>query len=128
MAVGTIEELECHIDARGFVMEPMNPDQMPAQRNIHVAVTEPGAVRGNHYHERGTEIMVIAGPALVRVREDVRTRDVFVPPGKVFRFTFQPYVSHAMQNTGDKPLLIIACNSEVFDRAKPDVVRDVLIE
>ena len=128
MANAVIEELTFPADARGFVFEPLDVQRLPGQRNVHVAVTEPNAIRGNHYHERSTEIAVVLGPALVRLREDGRVRDVTVPDGRAYRFTFAPGVSHAFQGHGGKPMLLVAFNTAIFDPNSPDVVRDVLIE
>jgi dTDP-4-dehydrorhamnose 3,5-epimerase-like enzyme len=128
MATALIEELTFPADARGFVFEPLDVQRLPGQRNVHVAVTEPNAIRGNHYHQHSTEIAVVIGPALVRVREDGRVRDVTVPDGRAFRFTFAPGVSHAFQGQGSKPMLLVAFNTAVFDPKAPDVVRDVLID
>lgn len=55
----TIEELELHADARGLVFEPAQPEHLAAQRNAHVVITQPGGIRGNHYHRHGSEITVI---------------------------------------------------------------------
>jgi UDP-2-acetamido-2,6-beta-L-arabino-hexul-4-ose reductase len=85
------------------VLEPLDAPLLGAQQNVHLAVTEPGAVRGNHYHERCTEVAVVLGPALVRLREDGAVRDVEIPAGQALRFTLPPRVSHAFQNTGTKP-------------------------
>jgi dTDP-4-dehydrorhamnose 3,5-epimerase-like enzyme len=122
-----IETLTVHGDPRGVVVEPAEAAMLPAQRNVHLVVTAPGAVRGNHYHERGTEIAVILGPARVRFRENGALRDVEVPAGAAYRFTIPPRVSHAFQNTGTAPMLLVAFNTEAFDRDHPDVFRDVLI-
>lgn len=122
-----IEKLEVHRDPRGFVFEPLEPHRFADQRNAHVVVTEPGGVRGNHRHRRGTERMAVEGPALVRIREDAGPRDVRIPGGEVWRFTFPPGVAHAVQNTGDAPGLLVAFNTEPHDPDDPDVVRDELI-
>ena len=123
-----VEELAFPIDARGFVFEPLDAPRIPGQQNVHVAVTQPKAIRGNHYHQHSTEIAVVMGPALVRVRENGQIRDIDVPPGRAFRFTFVPGVSHAFQNTGLEPMLLVAFNTSAFNPAAPDVVRDILIE
>lgn len=122
-----VEPVTIHADPRGLVLEPAGPAELPAQRNAHLVTTNPGAVRGNHYHERGTEIAVVVGPCRVRLRESGALRDVEVPPGEAWRFTFPPRVSHAFQNTGTVPMLLVAFNTEAYDAAHPDVVRDVLI-
>ena len=126
-AVVTIEEIPVHRDSRGWVFEPLEPAALPDQRNVHLGLSEPGAVRGNHYHVQGTEVVVVIGPVLVRYREGSRVRDIAVPEGKAFRFTFPPGVPHAIQNTGSYPSPIIAFNSELHDRANPDVAGEILI-
>ncbi len=94
----------------------------------HLVLTGPGAVRGNHYHRRGTEVALVLGPALVRVRDTDGLRDHEVAAGQAVRFTFPPGVPHAMLNTGSQPLIILSFNTEAHDPAHPDVVREVLIE
>ncbi|MHA3772324.1 polysaccharide biosynthesis C-terminal domain-containing protein [Verrucomicrobiota bacterium sgz303538] len=122
-----IEVLTTHCDPRGSVFEPLVPDALPAQRNVHVVTTEPGAVRGNHFHPRGTEVLAVIGPALVRTRQDGETTDTEVPEGAVYRFTIPPGISHAIKNTAAVPTITVAFNSEVHDPNNPDLVRDVLL-
>lgn len=122
-----IEQPRLIRDARGTVFEPLAADALGAQRNVHVVLTEPGCVRGNHFHRCGTEVAVVAGPALVRLREEGVLRDVLVPPDEVWRLTIPPGVSHAFQNTGPAPLLLVCFNTEAHDPEHPDVVRDELI-
>ena len=123
----TVEVVKFFKDHRGFVLEPLAAESIADQKNAHVVMTEPGGVRGNHYHERGTEVAVVVGPALVRLREDGATRDMQVPAGEAYRFTLPPRVSHAFQNTGESMMLLIAFNTVMFDAAKPDVIPDILI-
>lgn len=123
----TVEPVHYHADPRGLVLEPIGAEHIRHQRNAHLVLTEPGAVRGNHYHEHGTELAVVLGPALVRVREAGTVRDVEIPEGRAYRFTFPPGVSHAFQATGESPMVLVAFNTEPHDPAAPDVVRDVLI-
>jgi dTDP-4-dehydrorhamnose 3,5-epimerase-like enzyme len=127
MATATVEEIKFPTDPRGFVFEPLDAQRLPVQRNVHVAVSEPNAIRGNHFHQHSIEVAVVIGPALVRLREDGEIRDVPVPEGRAYQFTFPPGVSHAFQGRGTKPMLLVAFSSTVFDPAAPDVVRDILI-
>jgi dTDP-4-dehydrorhamnose 3,5-epimerase-like enzyme len=124
----TIESLSYPTDARGLVLEPLGPDALPLQHNVHLTLTEPGCVRGNHYHERGTEITVVLGPALLRYRDGGELRDFVVPEGRAYRVTIPPGVAHAFQNTGAVPMVLIGFNTVAHDPKRPDVVRDVLIE
>jgi UDP-2-acetamido-2,6-beta-L-arabino-hexul-4-ose reductase len=122
-----IEKLVVHVDARGSVFEPLEAGDFPHQRNVHVVVTRPGEVRGNHRHRRGFEIITVTGAALVRVRVDGEIRDVDVPAGEAWRFRFSPGESHAIRNTGDSDHILVAFNTEIHDPGHPDTVRDVLI-
>ena len=94
---------------------------------MHVVVTEPGAVRGNHLHRRGTETLVIQGPALFRCREEGEVADTEVPAGAVYRFTIPPGVAHALKNTGAAPSVAASFVTLPHDPAEPDVVRDDLL-
>jgi UDP-2-acetamido-2,6-beta-L-arabino-hexul-4-ose reductase len=124
----TVEPITFPTDARGLVLEPVGPDDIPRQKNVHLVLTEPGCVRGNHYHERGTEIAVVLGPALVRTREDGEVRDLHIPEGRAYRLTIPPGVPHAFQNTGTGLMVVVAFNTVVHEPERPDVVREVLIE
>ncbi len=123
-----IEILTCHRDPRGTVFEPLAANDIAKYRNVHVVITLPGAIRGNHQHVRGSEITSVVGPVLVRYREAESLRDVEVPAGEVWRFTFPPGVAHAFKNTGQQPFILASFNTEEHDQTAPDAVRDVLIE
>jgi len=123
-----IERVPYPTDARGLVLEPLAASEIPDQRNAHIVITNPGAVRGNHYHERGDEVTVVIGPALARHAVDGESRDFLVPDGEAYRFRFPRGVPHAFQNTGDRPILLIGFNTRPHDPADPDAIRFLLIE
>jgi UDP-2-acetamido-2,6-beta-L-arabino-hexul-4-ose reductase len=128
-----IERLVVHADARGAVYEPLLPEQLPGQQNVHVVVTEPGQVRGNHYHTAGTELLTVLGPALVKWRDVSAANESpanaqHIASGEAYRFTIPAGVAHAILATGPEPMLIVAFNSELFDRERPDAVRHVVID
>lgn len=122
-----VEKIKPKTDARGSVWEPASPVEIVRQQNCHVVVTEPGGIRGNHFHKRGTEIATQRGPALVRFRDEQGVRDVSIAAGEVVRFTFPPHCAHAFQNTGDTPNLLVAFNTVPHDPAAPDVFPEILI-
>ena len=123
-----IDQLDVYSDARGRVFEPLEADSFAAQRNSHVVINMPGAVRGNHYHDTGLETAIVMGPALIRVREDGVARDIEVPPEKVYRFSFPPEVSHAIKNTGKRPNVIVVFYTFDYDPDNPDSISDILID
>ena len=123
----TVERLEAREDARGVVFEPLGADEIAGHRNVHVVLTQPGGVRGNHYHERGTEILTVYGPALVRLRDGGRKTDIRAASGEVLRVTIPPGVGHAIRNIGEEPMVLVSFSTEPHDHENPDVVRDMLL-
>jgi UDP-2-acetamido-2,6-beta-L-arabino-hexul-4-ose reductase len=123
-----IKPVTVNRDRRGSVFEPLTADNLAAQRNVHVVLTEPGAVRGNHYHRRGTEVMTVYGPALIRARDQSEHLELEVADGEAVRLTIPPGVAHAVKNTGSAPIVLVAFNTQEHDCVAPDVVREVLIE
>jgi dTDP-4-dehydrorhamnose 3,5-epimerase-like enzyme len=122
-----ITKLNVHSDARGAVFEPLEPALLAGWRNVHAVITEPGAVRGNHRHPRGTELSAVQGPALVCYRDAEGVREVQVPAGEVWRFKFPAGTAHAFKNTGVRPFVLVSFNTEEHDSARPDVEREQLI-
>lgn len=120
-------QLKVHADGRGAVFEPLEPALLAGWRNVHTVVTEPGAVRGNHRHLRGTEVTAVLGPALVRFSAGAQIEDVTVPAGEAWRFVFPAGTAHAFKNTGDKPFVLVSFNTEEHDPSRPDVERVELI-
>lgn len=125
--VTVIEPVRTHRDARGLLFEPLDDVGLAAQKNTHVVLTEPGVVRGNHRHVKGTEVAVVVGPAQVRLKEGDHVRDVEVPAGEAWRFEIPPGVVHAYRNPGPGTMVLVAFNSEVHDPAVSDTVREEIL-
>jgi UDP-2-acetamido-2,6-beta-L-arabino-hexul-4-ose reductase len=123
-----IEPLAGFRDARGSLFEPLNERELADQRNVHVVLTEPGCIRGNHYHPHSTEVTAVVGPCLVRLKEAEGLRDVLVPAGETWRLTIPPGVVHAYRNTGPNLMVLISFNTSAHDPANPDTVRETILE
>jgi UDP-2-acetamido-2,6-beta-L-arabino-hexul-4-ose reductase len=123
-----IEEVNVHSDSRGSVFEPVAEEFLQHQHNAHVVISRPGAVRGNHYHLNGTEVIAVMGLAVVRIEEDDQIRDIEIPAQKVYRFIIPAKIPHAIKNTGDQSNILVAFNTVAHDPQNPDVVQKVLIE
>jgi dTDP-4-dehydrorhamnose 3,5-epimerase-like enzyme len=121
-------QINVHRNKRGMVFEPLDPQRIAGQRNVHVVVSEPGAVRGNHRHENGTEIITLCGPAKALFKVDENINEVIIPMLEVIQFTIPPGVAHAFINTGESPSVLVAFNTEEHDPENPDVVHEILIE
>ena len=126
MAVQT-KQLKIHLDAKGFVFEPLEPESLSMQHNVHIAICKPGVVRGNHYHMNGTETIAVAGPALACIKENNKIYDIMVPAKKVYQFIIPPNVSHAFKNIGDESNILVGFNTVLHDSQSPDVGTDILI-
>ena len=117
-----VETINVRADARGFVFEPSEKTASNSRMSAHAVISEPGAIRGNHYHSNSTEIITVVGAALVRLKEDETVYDIEVPAKEVYRFTIPPNVTHAVKNTGDQPNILVAFNTVEHDLDKPDQV------
>jgi dTDP-4-dehydrorhamnose 3,5-epimerase-like enzyme len=122
-----IQKLAVHADERGAVFEPLEPALLAGWRNVHTVISEPGAIRGNHRHVRGTEVTALLGPALVRYRSGDSIEEWQVPAGEAWRFVFPPGTAHAFKNTGCGPMVLVSFNTEEHDPARADAVREELI-
>ena len=95
-----IEKLRQASDARGLVYEPLDAAGLAQQRNVHVVLTLPGQIRGNHAHRFGTEVTAIQGPAKVTYRENEAVTAIEVPGNETWRFVFPPGIPHALRTPG----------------------------
>jgi UDP-2-acetamido-2,6-beta-L-arabino-hexul-4-ose reductase len=109
------------------VFEPLPAEAFPYQRNAHVVVSDPGVIRGNHYHIKGEERIAVVGPSLVRYRENDEIKDVNIPAEEVYGFTFPPGVGHAIQNLSERSNILVAFNTMDHDPEKPDTKKGVLL-
>lgn len=123
-----IQRVEQHTDGRGTVFEPLPGHALASLRNVHVVLTEPGAVRGNHVHRHATETLVVRGPALVRYRGPAGIRDVDVAADDVIAFTFPPGVPHAVRAEGTRTNLLVAFRDTLHDHTDPDTEPAPLLE
>lgn len=124
----TFKALTLHSDHRGLLFEPVGPIDLPPQRNVHVSLSLPGTVRGNHLHEFRDEILAVVGPAKVRWLEGGSPRDVDVPSGEAYQFRIPPGVPHAVRAEGPGPALIVGFGNTPHDPDRPDAVPHRLLE
>lgn len=126
-----ITELKNYGDARGlsFTAPPEALAFVGRMSDVHTASIKPGAVRGNHYHLRRREAIIVLPGAKWSLHWDeaegrpAQRRDfdgsnaviVLVSPGQ----------SHAVRNNGDCDLWLVAISSETYDPAE-SVARKVV--
>jgi dTDP-4-dehydrorhamnose 3,5-epimerase-like enzyme len=123
-----IHQLKTNEDKRGIVFEPIENESINTQQNSHVVISKPGIIRGNHYHQYGTETLTVMGPALLRFKEADEILDFEVPVGQVYKFVIPPKVSHAIKNIGEKDHIVFAFNTVPHNPENPDVISDILMD
>ncbi len=122
-----IESVKTHRDDRGSLFEPLDDAELAAQRNVHVVLTAPEEVRGNHVHATATETTTVVGPCLVRLKETGAIRDVQVPAGEPWRFTIPPGVVPAFRNTGAAVLVLVSFSTNLHDPSGTDTRREQIL-
>jgi len=122
-----IETVKTHRDPRGALFEPLNDAELTRQKNVHVVLTQPNEVRGNHRHLTATETTSVVGPCLVRLKEAGGIRDVDVPPGEVWRFTIPPGIVHAYRNNGNTVMVLVSFSTNPHDPIGADTQRETIL-
>lgn len=122
-----VEKLRAHADARGLLFEPLDEAELAAARNVHVVVTKPGEVRGNHSHRTATETTAVVGPCRVRWKDGAGVHDLDVPAGETWRLRIPPNVAHAYRNTGDGLMVLVSFSSLPHDPQGGDTVRETIL-
>jgi dTDP-4-dehydrorhamnose 3,5-epimerase-like enzyme len=118
-----ISELDNDGDARGFsfALPSEALDFLGRVCDLHLASTDPGAVRGNHYHVRKREAIVFLPGAAWSLHWDeglgtaVQRRSF--DGSCVVLVLISPGCSHAVRNDGTGTLWLVACSSEAYDPA-----------
>lgn len=126
-----ISELPNHGDQRGysFTIPADALGFLQRVQDIHVASILPGAVRGNHFHQRRREILVLTYTSDWSFHWDdgpgtTAQERIFDGRGAVL-ITILPGASHAVRNDGYEPLTLMAASSEPYD-PKDSVARRVI--
>ena len=116
-----ISELSNSGDARGFSFSPPAAalDFLGRIADMHLASTGPGAVRGNHYHMRKNEAIVILPGTPWSLHwdegENSPAQHQSFDGGTAILVLVSPGASHAVRNDGAAALWLVACSSEPYD-------------
>lgn len=108
-------------DARGFSFTAPREalDFLGRVADMHLASTGPGSVRGNHYHLRRHEAIILLPGTSWSLHwdegEGTTTQHRQFDGGSAVLVMVSPGGSHAVRNDGDAPLWLVACSSEPYD-------------
>jgi dTDP-4-dehydrorhamnose 3,5-epimerase-like enzyme len=123
----TVQPVKTHRDTRGTLFEPLTDAELSAQKNVHVVLTQPDEVRGNHVHGSAVETTTVVGPCLVRLKEAGTIRDIDVPAGEILRLTIPPGVVHAFRNTGNSAMVMVSFSTNLHDPSGADTQREQIL-
>jgi dTDP-4-dehydrorhamnose 3,5-epimerase-like enzyme len=122
-----VQSVKTHRDARGILFEPLTDAELASQKNVHVVLTRPSEVRGNHVHRTAVETTTVVGPCLIRLKEAGTIRDLEVPAGETWRLTIPPGVVHAYRNTGESMMVLVSFSTNLHDPAGSDTQREEIL-
>jgi dTDP-4-dehydrorhamnose 3,5-epimerase-like enzyme len=123
----TIQSVKTHRDARGTLFEPLTDAELHAQKNVHVVLTQPDEVRGNHVHRTAVETTTVVGPCRVRLKEEGEIKDIDVAAGDILRLTIPPGVVHAFRNTGTAAMVLVSFSTNLHDPEGADTQREQIL-
>src|ERR1700733_16098224 len=87
-----VQSVKAHRDTRGALFEPLSDAELAGQKNVHVVLTQPNEVRGNHVHRTATETTSVVGPCLIRLKESCVIRAIELAAGEICRLVIPPGV------------------------------------
>lgn len=110
-----------------MLFEPLTDAELHAQKNVHVVLTQPNEVRGNHVHRTAVETTTVVGPCRVRLKEEGEIKDIDVPAGDILRLTIPPGVVHAFRNTGTSAMVLVSFSTNLHDPEGADTEREQIL-
>jgi dTDP-4-dehydrorhamnose 3,5-epimerase-like enzyme len=122
-----LQSVKTHRDARGALFEPLSDAELAGQKNVHVVLTQPNEVRGNHLHRTATETTTVVGPCLIRLKECGEIRDIEVTAGEICRLVIPPGVVHAYRNTGSAVMVLVSFSTNLHDPNGTDTAREQIL-
>ena len=116
-----ISELDNKGDARGvsFTAPPEALQFVGRMLDVHVSSSQPGDVRGNHYHLRRREAIVILPGTSWSFHwdegEGTSAQHRSFNGDRAILVLVAPDASHAIRNDGSETLWLLAISSEIYD-------------
>lgn len=128
-----ITALENYGDTRGALYNIPDTDMqfLDKIQNIHFGKIHPNSIRGNHYHHRSKEMLIIGYLdtwTLAWAKKDSPkiSKKAFTGSGTVL-IKVNEGVVHSVKNNGDKDLEIIALSNRIFSKETPDTFSKILL-
>jgi len=126
-----IKQLSKISDKRGWLTEIINDKTDQKTKNIHYSYSEPGAIRGNHYHEHKTEWLCVTYGIGRIVLEDNLTKErkeLAVSGDSPVLVKIPPKITHAIENCdASLSMHLMVIMNEEYNSTDPDTYIKLLI-
>jgi UDP-2-acetamido-2,6-beta-L-arabino-hexul-4-ose reductase len=113
---------ESHSDVRGSFTELVRTLD---SGQFSISTTQPGYVRGNHYHHTKLErFIVVKGQAKIEFESilDGEKREFYVDDKEIKIVTMPVGYIHNIKNIGDDEMILLIWGSELFNPERPDTI------
>lgn len=118
-----IVDLEIKSDDRGILIQNQDEEIRSSMKHFFVSFSEPGVIRGQHYHNRKIEwFFIVEGKAEVYL-EDITSKErekIILDSSKPQIIKMPIKVAHAIKNNGDGKMLLLAIVNEPFNESDSD--------
>ena len=119
-----ITSLEKHEDERGLLLEILKSDEIKESiQQIYFSTSEPGAVRGGHYHKEKVEwFCVVKGTAKLFLEDIIskERKELILSGDEPAIVKIPPKIIHRLENIGRNKMYLIVVSNMVFDHNDPD--------
>lgn len=118
-----IKELDSKADERGIFAEILKSNETKEQiKEVLLAVSKPGAVRGNHYHKKKVEWLCLIKGKAKFLYVDIKTgesKEVIID-NKPTIITTPLNIAHAVKNIGKDDLYLLEISNQIYSE-NPDI-------
>lgn len=128
-----IRRLDIKRDARGWLAEILRKENLCQSHEfgqLFMTVADIDAVKGNHYHTRKHEwFCAIQGEGSIVVENNETGERDEIPIGEknLVCVAVPPNHTHALKNSGGKPLLVLIYISEAYNPEDPDTFKKKIV-
>lgn len=118
-----IVDLDTKTDERGSLSQNVSEEVKNQMKHFFVSYSNPGSIRGQHYHTKKIEwFYIIKGEAEI-VLENIKTKErkkLKSTSDKPQLVKMEPGIAHAIKNTGKEEMILLALVNESLDQNNPD--------
>lgn len=126
-----VKKLDVKKDERGFFAEILRIEELRNKKKkfgqIYLTVAKPNQTKGKHTHKRKTEYFsVIKGNGLLTLvdKKGNKRKEIKMGEDNMVMVTIPPNIWHAIKNTGEDDLYLLAYIDESYNPEDPDTFHE----